>query len=74
MVYLIDWNNMARVAAIMAEQQKKSIIQTRELSAEEKQRKAAIIAQYGQVSDGEAYPLKCTVIFGEDAYPKYLQT
>ena len=43
--------------AVILEKQKIETVKTREKTAEEVARKAAILAQYGHVSSGEEYPL-----------------
>jgi hypothetical protein len=43
--------------AVILEKQKIETVKTREKTAEEVARKAAILAQYAHVSSGEEYPL-----------------
>ncbi|NWS79412.1 CCD43 protein, partial [Toxostoma redivivum] len=44
----------------MMEKQARIVVKPREVSQEEKQRKAALLAQYANVTDEEEYPFVCT--------------
>ncbi len=48
--------------SIVEQQQQAYSVQTKSVSAEEKARKAAILAQYAQVCDGDAYPTSVIVM------------
>lgn len=56
MLWVFSLPDEIQAIASMMEKQAKIVVKPKEVSQEEKQRKAALLAQYANVTDEEEYP------------------